>query len=703
MCIGLVGCDGNTDDPVDTNESMTQEETEGETSMGFEDNKDYDKKVMLACGFDKTTYDLAELIGGRDHVVTKKGQTLDSATVKLDIGANEFSITYKVSGIERTALVNIARRAGYRVVFNTNGGSFIETQYVEDCAIIDPKTVVPTRDRYTFEGWYNEAGKKVDLSTTQITSDTTFIAHWSGPNSFALPDTVPVKYTTSSAALNINWKDYADAFGFRPSEVRCTLTNVANGKAYNVKVTKDSATFVGTAPEGVTISQGAGNWTVKITGFPGDSRYTFSMNDLGNPNYTTIQSGTSVYNTIVGYEPLRDDSSNLMTMNGRFYDVAGNVVVLKGAVPRNVNSGTCVQNTSTDCLARMKAEGINCIRITMPLGSSAGYLTPGKKDGYVSTTKGVVNRATELGMYVIVDWGVMMKKVKVKDPVTGVETEINYADPSAGYLDQMLEPAKEFFGTMSSSYADNPYIIYELANEPTVSAGNAWETYLRPWYEKLINTIRKNDPNGVILAAPNMHARRISDDYDNQQKNNGKGDDPIDKPFATELSFNIGYTFHCYSYTTTYDCKYGLYKNEEEKAIRTASEYGWRVCDAVKNGLTIVITEFSPADASMSSADGVDAVGHNADFLEMDKWINFILENDMNYMMFRFNGPTGAANAVNSQTMFIPGCESAIYKGTWTPEMLGDSGRYFYDNLLNTTGFIEKALFTVTKTAEAAQ
>ncbi len=435
MCLGLASCNKPGEGETDTTAPVEDatEDTGGE-DMGFEYGNP-NKTVTCAYSYATTTCDLAELIGGTDHqVLDKNGNELDGTTVELSVGANLFVVNYKVAGIDRLCEVNLARRSGHRVVFNTNGGSLVPTQYVADGAKIDASAVTPTRARYTFAGWYNEKGEKVNLNNIFIVSDTTLIAHWDGPNNFEVPSKEPVIYTTSSAALNINWRDYDNAFGYRPDSVTCTLKNLDNGVEHKVVVTNNYALFINGGPAGASISQGEGRWTVKITGLPKNSNYSFVMDDLTDGKYTTIQSGTTVTNTMKKYDPRSDDSAALMTVNGRFYDIAGNVVVLKGVVPVNVNASDFAANASMDALRRMQQEGCNAIRVTMPLGATAGYATEGKKEIYVSRMKGVVERTADLGMYCIVDWGVMMK---------GDDAKVE-----ADYLGRWLPLAQEFFGNM---------------------------------------------------------------------------------------------------------------------------------------------------------------------------------------------------------------------------------------------------------------
>ena len=688
LCFGAVGCDSysNTEDTVEIkntepdnsseesfNESPKSPETpeepenteipeEPEAPSVEVDNRTPNSIILRTCSFDTAKYDLAQLIDtGSSFKVTKDGKVLDSTTVNLSTGTNIFRVSYTVDDTETLCEVRIARRDKYRVVLNSNGGSFVETQYVEDCGTVDASAVEPTRDRYTFLGWYNEYGKKVDLSTMQIAEDTTFTARWDGPNTFATPSKTPISYTTASAALNIVWKDYDNAFKLRPSEVLCELKNTETNVSYTVKITKSSAEFVGVSPQGASVSCGEGNWTVKISGLT--SEYTFTANPLDNENYKQSQSGTALTCTLNNYDSQQDDTVWLMTENGRFYDIAGNMVVLKGIVTLNPGWNNFSENTSTAYLSRMQKEGANCVRMTMMLGKSYYHTTNlEKRQELIDLIKAAIKRATELGMYCIVDWGVLMQN--------------DNTQPENGYLPNYQESTNEFFAMLAEENLYNPYIVYEICNEPTVSGSDAWEKHVRPFEESVIRAIRSTGSQSVIIAAPNMHARWLSDDSPAQ------GDDPIDKPFSTDISHNIAYTFHCYAYTTTYDITFDV----SGRVI-----YGWRLCDAIKNGLTIVVTEFSPATADINaqSTGGLDA-----DFYEADKYLNVMLVNDVSFTLFRGISDV-ASKKTSSQHMFIKGNVEAVNTGVWTYEMLSDSGRWFYDKALNSTGFIPTAPFGV--------
>lgn len=619
---------------------------------------DKQKIILRTCPFNTSTYNLKELVTtSTDIKITKNGTLLNDTLVKLDLGTNVFYVNYSVNGFEESCEIRIARRNKHRVVLNTNGGSFIETQYVNNGESIDTSYVTPIRDRYTFLGWFDEYGNKVSLTSTPITKDRTFTARWNGPHTFVMPDKKTISYTTSSAALNIVWKDYDNAFKVRPSEVLCELKNTDTSICYTVKITENTSEFVDKAPESASISQGSGKWTVKITGL--SEKYTFKANLLNNENYTQLQSGTALTCTLKNYDPQADDTSWLMTENGRFYDIAGNVIVLKGVVTFNPGWDNFSEYTSTAYLKRLQEEGANCVRITMMLGDRY-YQNLEKRPELVTLIKGAIKRTTDLGMYCIVDWGVIMHN----------ENSL----PETGYLPKMQDDANGFFSLLSKENVNNPYIIYEICNEPTITTQNGWEDHIKVFEESVIKAIRDTGSRSVIIAAPNIHARRLSDD------SAARGDDPIDRPINTDISHNVAYTYHCYAYTTTYDINY----NAKDRVL-----YGWRFCDAVNNRLTLVITEFSPATASMAaqSTGGLDA-----DFDEADKYLNVILENDVSYTLFR--GISGLDHQkTSSQHMFIQGNVDSVNNGVWTYDMLSDSGKWFYDKTLNSDGFIEKAKF----------
>jgi len=153
-----------------------------------------------------------------------------------------------------------------------------------------------------------------------------------------------------------------------------------------------------------------------------------------------------------------------------------------------------------------------------------------------------VKAATELGMYVIIDWHILHDLTPQK----------------------YKEDAKAFFEEMSSKYKDYDNVIYEICNEP--NGGTSWSE-IKSYAEEVIPIIRANDPDAIIIVGtPNW-----SQDVD------VAANDPI-----TGYD-NIMYAIHFYAATHT--------DNIRNKAIT-----------ALNSGLPIFVSEFSICDASGNGA-----------------------------------------------------------------------------------------------------
>ena len=627
------------------------------------------KAVSFAVDYGTEEYDLRNELSVSAQVVSVASETkaYNGTVVPLDTGANTFYVSYTENNKLYTKQVSIGRRSGYIVTFNSSGGSYIPARQVAAGTVIEyDASVTPTRAGCTFQGWYTEEGTRVSLSSTPINEDTVWVAHWSAPTSADAPvldsnGQLPyLTYTTSSAALNVNWKDYGNAFAERPTEVYCTLTNTDTGVSYQVKVTQTGASFVSGKPTGATISQGAGRWTVKIENLSGN--YTFTQNALEGAPYTSHQSGTTVTNTYTNnYDPLLDDTAELYTANGRFYDMAGNVVTLKGVVTVNVGTVNFAGNTSKASLERLKSEGVNCLRITMQISdstaSNVGFLT--QSDGTAQTTerknelmamlKTAINTATALGMYCIVDWGVM-------------------ADNPQNFQNAAIY----FFNHLATEYQNNPYVIYEICNEPIVDNGT-WNSTVKPYSEAIIDVIRAAGSPGIVLVSPNASATKISDQ---NVVSNGRTDDPVDYPV---LKHNVAYSFHVYAYTYEYTCE-----------ANYAWGYGWRLSDAINAGLTVVVTEFSPA---ICNKEAQSTGGSEYSIFEAKKYLNVFLENDVSYLLFRYTS-TFDTYETSSQHMFLKGNNASLNDGSWTWSQLTDCGKWFVLYTLRSDGYIAVADFT---------
>ena len=161
--------------------------------------------------------------------------------------------------------------------------------------------------------------------------------------------------------------------------------------------------------------------------------------------------------------------------------------------------------------------GNNIIRFALYTDEN-GYCDGGAatKKMMLETLHRGIEIATELGLYVIVDWHMVgAENVLDKNPLT------------------YLEEAKEFFSYISEYYKDQDNILYEIMNEPNGST--TWAD-CKKYANEIIPLIRKNTNAVVLVGNPKWTA-----DLNSVMK------DPL-------VGYNnIMYTYHFYaaSHTST--------------------------------------------------------------------------------------------------------------------------------------------------------
>ena len=178
----------------------------------------------------------------------------------------------------------------------------------------------------------------------------------------------------------------------------------------------------------------------------------------------------------------------------------------------------------------------NCIRLAMYTHETGGYCSGGDKEQLKTLVKNGVDYATQLGMYVIVDWHVLNEK----NPLT-------YKDEAAA-----------FFEEMSSLYADYDNVIYEICNEPNSTSWDDIYTYAN----EIIPIIRNNDSNAVIIVGTPTWSQDINN--------------ALDKPLEYD---NLLYALHFYAATHT-------------DWLRQRME------SCITSGLPVIVSEFGICDAS---------------------------------------------------------------------------------------------------------
>lgn len=214
-------------------------------------------------------------------------------------------------------------------------------------------------------------------------------------------------------------------------------------------------------------------------------------------------------------------------------DSHGNKIQLKGVSTHGI--AWFPQYVNKQAFQTLRDQyGINLIRLAMYTNASEGY--------GVNSVKKVqegVKYATELGMYVIIDWHIL----------------------SDGNPNQHKKQAKNFFTKMAKKYKNQKNVMYEICNEPN---GNVtWQKDIKPYAKTMIKTIRKYSKKSIIIVG----TPTWSQDVDVVAQSPLKG------------YHNIMYTLHFYAAT---------HKEWIQDKLVAAHD----------KGLPVFVTEFSICDAS---------------------------------------------------------------------------------------------------------
>ena len=118
------------------------------------------------------------------RVVANDGYQLDYSNLKIFYNEGEVTSTVEVSKYSWGAYVTVdlGKAIGtpvvYTIIFNSNGGTLVESRNVNAGEKITEPTPAPTREGFTFDGWYEEAtfNNKFDFNTP-ITSNRTLYAN----------------------------------------------------------------------------------------------------------------------------------------------------------------------------------------------------------------------------------------------------------------------------------------------------------------------------------------------------------------------------------------------------------------------------------------------------------------------------------------------------------------------------------------------
>ena len=261
----------------------------------------------------------------------------------------------------------------------------------------------------------------------------------------------------------------------------------------------------------------------------------------------------------VSEAPSVDDSTPygqhgaLHVENGKLTGADGNTVQLYGMSTHGI--AWFPQYINYDSFRTLRDDwNTNCIRLAMYTAEYGGYCAGGDKEQLKQLVRDGVSYATELGMYVIVDWHILSD-----------------CDPN-----QNKDEAIAFFREMSEAFADNDNVLYEICNEP--NSGTSWDS-IKSYAEEVIPAIREQKPDAVILVGTPTWSQEI------------------DKAAASPLTFdNIMYTLHFYA---------GTHKDDLRNRLETCAQ----------NNLPVFVSEFGMCDASGNGANDFDSTTKWLDLL----------------------------------------------------------------------------------------
>lgn len=216
----------------------------------------------------------------------------------------------------------------------------------------------------------------------------------------------------------------------------------------------------------------------------------------------------------------------------------------------------------------------------------------------------------QLGIYFLIDWHVL-----------------NPGNPNTN-----LNEAIDFWNYMSSKHASKKHVLYEICNEP--NSGTQWSgnNGVKEYAEKIISTIRKNDPNTIIIVGTPTWSQDV--DVASQNKLSDK---------------NVMYTLH-------------FYAGSHGQQLRQKAE------TAMNNGCAIFVTECGTSSASGDGSYSPDA---------MRTWVSWMNQHDISWCNWSFADKREVASALNEGACNSKSWNNTTASGTLMKTLFAESKNTF--------------------------
>lgn len=273
------------------------------------------------------------------------------------------------------------------------------------------------------------------------------------------------------------------------------------------------------------LSNVIGTWTgAGIVPMDMDTAH-MGMEEPGMAKALVARAATAKPTTPVGkWGRLSVSGTNIVNQKGK-------KVQLKGVSTHGI--AWFPQYVNKSSFKSFRAMGVNTIRLAFYSDPGAGYST-----GLYGRVDEGVKYASELGMYVILDWHIL----------------------GDGNPKTHQKQALKFFSHFAKKYGKKKNILYEICNEPNGDV--TWEGDIRPYAQKVIKKIRQYDKKNIIIVGTPTWSQDV--------------DVAAGRPLKQK---NIAYTLHFYAATHT-------------------DQLRGKLKSAYRMGLPMLVTEFNICDAS---------------------------------------------------------------------------------------------------------
>ena len=153
------------------------------------------------------TSTLVTAVSGNGDPVSINGQALSTGGSAAVAIPNSGTTNIVVEIGTKTYTLTILRNSGtggnegggggvtsYTLTFDTNGGSAISKVSKTSGTTVDLTGYMPTRDGYTFDGWYSNSGLTIKVTSIKLTSNTTIYAKWTAKSDMSFTDVADKAY-----------------------------------------------------------------------------------------------------------------------------------------------------------------------------------------------------------------------------------------------------------------------------------------------------------------------------------------------------------------------------------------------------------------------------------------------------------------------------------------------------------------------------